>query len=206
MNKIFNQLFSKILFTIKKYKEINSWKKRLYFEHSPQFIKQEIFLKYGIKNTKWIETGTCHGITTKFLADNFPHVYSIEPSKQLYDEAVHNFKGCNVDLFNNCSENVLPNLLSRLNGDINFWLDGHYSGGVTFKGKKDCPVEEELLAINENISNFAKITILIDDVRCFLAKSPDYDGYPSIDYLVDWSRKNKFYWRIEHDIFIMLNH
>ena len=68
MNKIFNQLFSKISFTIQKYKEINSWKKRLYFEHSPQFIKQEIFLKYGIKNTKWIETGTCHGITTKFFS------------------------------------------------------------------------------------------------------------------------------------------
>jgi len=178
----------------------------MYFEHSPQFIKQEVFLKYGIKNAKWIETGTCHGITTKFLADNYPQVYSIEPSKDLYDRAVQNFKGRNVDLFNNCSENVLPDLLSKLNGDINFWLDGHYSGGVTFKGKKDCPVEDELLAINENISNFTKITILIDDVRCFLAKSPDYDSYPSIDYLVDWSRKNKFYWRIEHDIFIMRNH
>ena len=206
MKNILNLLFSKTSVSIQKYKEIRSWKKRMYSEHSPQFIKEEVFLKYGIKNAKWIETGTCHGITTKFLADNYPQVYSIEPSKDLYDRAVQNFEGRNVDLFNNCSENVLPDLLSKLNGDINFWLDGHYSGGVTFKGKKDCPVEDELLAINENISNFTKITILIDDVRCFLAKSPDYDGYPSIDYLVDWSRKNKFYWRIEHDIFIMRNH
>ena len=206
MKNILNLLFSKTSVSIQKYKEIRSWKKRMYSEHSPQFIKEEVFLKYGIKNAKWIETGTCHGITTKFLADNYPQVYSIEPSKDLYDRAVQNFEGRNVDLFNNCSENVLPDLLSKLNGDINFWLDGHYSGGVTFKGKKDCPVEDELLAINENISNFTKITILIDDVRCFLAKSPDYYGYPSIDYLVDWSRKNKFYWRIEHDIFIMRNH
>ena len=75
-------------------------------------------MKYGIKNAKWIETGTCHGITTKFLADNYPQVYSIEPSKDLYDRAVQNFEGRNVDLFNNCSENVLPDLLSKLNGDV----------------------------------------------------------------------------------------
>jgi hypothetical protein len=185
---------------------MRSWKKRNYLDQSPQFIKQEIFLKYGIKNTKWVETGTCHGVTTKFLSDNYPHVYSIEPSKDLYDRAVKNFKGYNIDLFNDVSEYVLPDLLSKLNGDINFWLDGHYSGGVTFKGEKDCPVEDELLAINKNISNFTKITILIDDIRCFSAKSLDYDSYPSIDYLVDWSRNNKFNWKIEHDIFIMQNY
>ena len=117
--------------------------------------------------------------------------------------ACKRFKGKNVSLFNDVSENIFPSLLPKLSGNINFWLDGHYSAGVTFKGEKDCPVEDELIAIEQNLNNFNKISILIDDVRCFLPNNSSYSDYPSIDYLVDWARRMNFHWRIEHDIFIM---
>ena len=74
---------------------------------------------------------------------------------------------------------------------------------MTFKGDKDCPVEDELSAIEANFDNFEKISILIDDVRCCLPSEFEYSDYPSIDYLVDWARKMNMIWRIEHDIFIM---
>ena len=61
----------------------------------------------------------------------------------------------------------------------------------------------ELSAIENNFSNFDKLSILIDDVRCFLPSNVDYSDYPSIDYLVDWARRMNVCWRIEHDIFIM---
>jgi hypothetical protein len=43
---------------------------------------------------------------------------------------------------------------------------------------------------------------MVDDVRCFNPLNLEYGTYPSIDYLVDWARKNKLFWHIEHDIFI----
>ena len=182
---------------------IADWKKRGFLENSPQLVKENVFLKYGIKNAAWIETGTYLGTTTNYLSNLFPHVYSIEPEPMLYASACKRFEGKNVTLFNEVSENVFPSLLPKLTGNINFWLDGHYSAGITFKGVKDCPVEDELSAIENNFSNFDKLSILIDDVRCFLPSNVDYSDYPSIDYLVDWARRMNLCWRIEHDIFII---
>ena len=67
-------------------------------------------------------------------------------------------------------------------------------------------MEDELSAIATNLNNFDKITILIDDIRFLVGNSDDWNEKPSIDYLVDWAREHKFYWRIEHDIFILRNH
>lgn len=204
MKKILKKLLPKhFLEFVQIQREITDWRKREFLENSPQFIKQKIFLKYGIKDAKWVETGTYLGITTKFLSDLYPHVYSIEPELKLYVSAYNKFVGKNVTLFNDVSENIFPTLLPTLSGNLNFWLDGHCSGGVTFKGKKECPVEDELNSIEDNFNNFDKLTILIDDVRCFLPTNEDFSEYPSIDYLVDWARRMNLQWRIEHDIFIM---
>ena len=185
------------------YRMIKRWGKKNFLEHSPQMIKEFVFEKYGIDNAPWVETGTFHGKTTNFLKERYPHVYTIEPEIKLYKDALKRFIGKNVTLYNDVSENVFPNLLKKLSGDVNFWLDGHYSEGITFKGDKDCPVEDELNIIEANLNNFNKITILIDDVRCFLPENSEYLDYPSIDYLVDWARRFNMSWRIEHDIFIM---
>ena len=194
-----------ILDSLVKYKQLREWKKRKYLENSPHFVKQEIFLKYGIPNAQWVETGTYTGTTTAFLADHFSFIHSIEPGKNLFNNAVLRFKSNkNINLYNDVSENVLPDLLPKLNGEINFWLDGHYSEGITFQGAKNCPIEDELYSIKLNLYNFTKVVILIDDVRCFLPTS--HDDYPSLDYLVDWAREHQFNWRIEQDVFVMKNH
>lgn len=172
-------------------------------ENPPQFVKELVLQKYGIANAPWVETGTFEGKTTSFLRKKYPHVYTIEPQIKLYNAAFKRFSGKNVTLYNDVSENIFPKLLKDFSGNINFWLDGHYSGDSTFKGKKNCPVEDELIAIEVNLINFNKITILIDDVRCFLSKETEYSDYPSIDFLVDWARRFNMSWRIEHDIFII---
>ena len=192
-----------LLELVRQRRDFYAWKQRGYLENSPQKVKQNVFLKYGIEGANWVETGTYLGTTTQYLSNLSHHVYSIEPEQNLYSDARKRFEGRNVTLFNDTSENVLPSLLPKLNGNINFWLDGHYSAGVTFKGDKDCPVEDELSAIEANFDNFEKISIIIDDVRCFLPSESEYSDYPSIDYLVDWARKMNMIWRIEHDIFIM---
>lgn len=182
---------------------LRDWANRSFLGNSPQFIKQKVFIKYGIPDAVWVETGTYLGTTTSFLAKRFPHVHSIEPSQALYKKAIDRFNHQNVTLYNDVSEHVLPDLLPTIKGKVNFWLDGHFSGGITFQGQNNCPVEKELDAIQENMNNFDALTILIDDIRCFLPSTDEYQDYPSIDYLVDWARKHQFSWRIEHDIFIM---
>jgi hypothetical protein len=52
-----------------------------------------------------------------------------------------------IKLYNGFSETILPRLLLNLNGDCNFFLDGHYSGGDTVKGEKECLIIEELTSI-----------------------------------------------------------
>jgi hypothetical protein len=168
--------------------QLKHWRKRNYLENAPQFIKEKVLEKYSIENANWVETGTYMGDTTYFLSKKYPHIYSIEPNVEFYKEALNIFKGSNVTLFNNVSENTLPTLLPTLKGNINFWLDGHYSGGETFKGNKECPIKDELNSIEVNFDNFEKISA---------------NDYPSIDYLVDWSRRLNMRWRIEHDIFII---
>ena len=89
-------------------------------------------------------------------------------------------------------------------GIVNFWLDGHYSHGISFRAEKDTPIKEELAAIEEALPNLDSIAVLIDDVRCFYPDEfTSLNDYPQVDYLVDWARKNGFRWRIVHDIFIM---
>ncbi|PKA41593.1 hypothetical protein CWR43_19685 [Rhizobium sullae] len=67
------------------------------------------------------------------------------------------------------------------------------------------PVVDELASISANMSNFQSVAIMIDDVRCFLPENWETYRYPDISQLIDWAKQREFYWRIEHDIFIMKN-
>ena len=164
---LIKNLFIKILESNQKHRGMSKWKRRDYSDNTPQFVKELIFMKYAIDGADWVETGTYKGTTTNFLSNRFPHVYTIEPEQKLYNTACKRFIGRNVSLFNDVSEKVLPVLLTKLNGDINFWLDGHYSAGKTFKGEKDCPIEDELNAIEKSLENFGKLSIFSILIICF---------------------------------------
>ena len=53
----------------------------------PLIVKQAILLRQGIPESTWVETGTHLGETTKFLANNFKAVHTIEPSELYLDIA-----------------------------------------------------------------------------------------------------------------------
>ena len=92
--------------------------------------------------------------------------------------------------------------MPSLTGDINFYLDGHYSAGITHKGPQDTPIIDELACISKNIPQFGKVRVMIDDVRCFNPHLEEYSSYPSLNILVDWANRHSLSWHIEHDIFI----
>jgi hypothetical protein len=171
----------------------------------PNYIKNSVLLRNGIAGGAWIETGTYIGDTTEVLSKFSKMVYSIEPSKDLVEKAQIRFaKTANVKILHGLSEKVLPPLLESgelAGADLNFWLDGHYSAGITHQGPKDTPIVEELVSIEKNLQQFKKVAIFIDDIRCFLPGSE----YPELNFLVEWANKNKLQWHIEYDIFVAKN-
>lgn len=184
------------------WRSLAGWKKNGYAAPSPHFIKQAVLLRNGLENATWIETGTYLGQTTKVLAEHGLFVYSIEPEPTLYANAKSQLSSFgNVEIIKGISEDVFPALLPKLSGKINFFLDGHYSGGETFAGPNDCPLLEELKFISQNLARFEAASIIIDDIR-LCGKKHSYGSYPSINDLVDFARKNSLDWHIEHDMFI----
>jgi hypothetical protein len=179
------------------------WVKSGYAAPSPHFIKQTVLLRNAIPSSTWVETGTYLGLTTKELSKHGSFVYSIEPEPTLYSNAADYFKSYpNIEILKGLSEEVFPLLLPKLSGDINFWLDGHYSAGISHKGPQDTPILEELAHISVNLNHFRNVCVMIDDIRCFNPELNEYSMYPSLNGLIDWANKNGLSWHIEHDIFV----
>jgi glycosyltransferase involved in cell wall biosynthesis len=183
------------------------WTDREFAAPSPHFVKQKVLLRNGLPDATWVETGTYLGDTTDVLSKVAKMVYSIEPEPTLFSKAEQKFRNTsNVKIINGLSEDVFPKLLPTIRGNICFWLDGHYSAGITFKGPQNTPIIDELTVIERNISQTNKIVVMVDDIRCFDPRNSELSGYPPVDFLVDWARKNNLTWHIEHDIFIAKNH
>jgi hypothetical protein len=130
----------------------------------------------------FVETGTYCGGTTKWASTQFKKVHTVELSELLYNQVKDELlsKG-NITPHLGDSRDVLPQILADINGNILFWLDGHYSAGVT-AGKDDpCPLLKELEII---LSRDNEDIILIDDARCLLEEK-------------DWPTISELYKKIE---------
>lgn len=169
---------------------------------APQ-VKRAVLQRYGTSATTWIETGTYLGQTTKFLARNDRLVWSIEPEPSLARAATKKFRGnTRVKIVQGTSEEILPTILPQLSGKVAFWLDGHYSAGVTFRGDVETPIASELDLIKKSLHLFESVVVLVDDFRCFEGKKSDIGPYPPRSSLVEWADSLNFSWTVEHDIFI----
>ena len=125
-----------------------------------------------------IETGTLHGGAIYALKNRFKKLYSIELSRELAATAQHRFHSHpHIKILQGDSGQLLPQLLSGVSQPCLFWLDGHYSGGVTAQGDLDTPILKEMRTIFDHPCN--DHVILIDDARLF----DGTDDYPTIDGL-----------------------
>ena len=176
------------------------WRRLNYLSPSPQHVKIEILKSNSLKNAIWIETGTYLGDTTTKLAEIAQKVISIEPQAELSDFASNRLRRRkNVEIINATSESCITEILKSISGPTCFWLDGHYSGDVTFQGSEVSPISAELVAIsNYLLSN--QVIVFIDDFRLFVNSAST--GYPPQSALVAWASENNLSWTVEHDIFI----
>ena len=138
----------------------------------PQAIKQRIVKQYQSRYSLnvFVETGTYLGDMVDAMKSSFREIYSVELSQELYERARDRFRSePNIHLLQGDSSDVLPQILKDLREPALFWLDGHFSGGVTARGEVDFPILVELDHIrNHPIKNHV---ILIDDARVFTGDS-----------------------------------
>jgi hypothetical protein len=180
--------------------ETYNWRKSNYSSPSPQHVKIKVLKSHSIPNATWIETGTYLGDTTSQLAMIAKKVISIEPQAELSVFASTRLRRKkNVEVINATSESCIAKVLEGVSGSTCFWLDGHYSGDVTFKGTEVSPISAELSAISGYLKR-NKVVVLIDDFRLFV--NSEATGYPSHLTLVAWAGKENLSWTVEHDIFI----
>jgi hypothetical protein len=146
---------------------------------SPPYLIKRSMLKAEILRLKaksFVETGTYMGDTIWALADSCERLISIEVQPVLADIASGRFRNVSqVEIITGDSATELNRVVDDLDGPILFWLDGHYSAGMTGRGIRDCPIFEELAAI-ARISDRI-FSIMIDDARCF-GTDP---AYPTLD-------------------------
>lgn len=157
---------------------------------APHPIKMMVVKSYLIKFSlgNFIETGTYLGETLGYVANLGVHCASIELSQGLYEAASRRFsRQTNVRLVQGDSGQKLPELLRETTTPVLFWLDGHYSSGVTASAGIHTPISTELQAIlNHPIKQHV---ILIDDARLF----DGTNAYPHLDQLLQVIRENGRY-------------
>lgn len=165
-----------------------AWKFRKKKGFLPHKCKQNIVLEY-IKIFSpqiFVETGTYYGDMLFVVKNLFIKIYSIELSKPLAERARNRFiKYKNITILHGNSKDKLSEILSTLSKGNFFWLDAHYSSGVTAYGDKATPIEEELILIFNSKTD--KNVILIDDARLFNGKN----DYPTIEKVKALTLSNK---------------
>jgi hypothetical protein len=140
----------------------------------PADIEGKIFKKYKKNTTLFIETGTYIGDGIKSAINaGFENIISIEISKFQYDYCEKMFKdNKNVSLFLGDSREVLHNILSNdiiKNQGIFFWLDAHFSGGVTGgEGIRETLYKELEIILEYTKENKVNAVIAIDDMDTVL--------------------------------------
>jgi hypothetical protein len=154
----------------------------------PAAVKHEVLReyarRYGLRIL--VETGTYRGDTLYAVWTEFERVYSIELGEALHRDAVARFADVpSIELLRGDSGVELGRLMPRIDRPALFWLDGHYSAGVTARGPKDTPVYEELTCILERPD--PGHVIIIDDARCFGTEP----GYPTVEALVAFIRARR---------------
>jgi hypothetical protein len=144
---------------------------------APEQVKQLLVRQagedYGCRVL--VETGTFEGDMLLANRHHFARLVSIELSEELWRRASRRLRrASNVTLLHGDSADLLPGVVADLCEPALFWLDAHYSKGITAPGSTETPIEAELRTILA--APAGGHVVLIDDAQDF-----GRGDYPSID-------------------------
>lgn len=203
IKRIFKLLIPNVILQIAEEKtqkrKIQEWIDKGKYIPPPDLVKQDIIRSYQNKYnySVLIETGTYKGDMVYSQKRSFKKIISIELGMELYENAKKRFEKDNsITIYQGDSGDILPKILKRIHEPAIFWLDGHYSGGITARGNKICPIFEEIDAIFGG-KNYNHI-LLIDDARDFNG----FGDYPTVEKLTNYilSKNNDYKVEVKDDI------
>jgi hypothetical protein len=155
----------------------------------------------------FVETGTFHGETTKWAANRFETVHTIERAEGLHNLHRHELaqiKGVTPHLGD--SRTILPRIVEQIGSrKAVFWLDSHWSGLDTAGVDDECPLIDELSCLSGRHEDI----ILIDDARLFLCAPPPphnpshWPTIPDICSVISRSDRKPFVQIVDDVIFII---
>ena len=168
-----------------------------------QTSSRELFQKYP--NSVFIESGSYYGDGVQAALDaGFKTIHSIELDEKLYKHCADRFKdNVDVNIIFGDSHLVLDDILSEIDSPVTFWLDGHWAGTGTARGKYESPLVKELEAIGRH--HIKNHTILVDDLRCWRKKVQGFDRESLINACLQINPEYKISFDkgyIENDILI----
>jgi hypothetical protein len=167
-----------------------AWKKAGCPVPPPHLVKQGVLREcakiYQLR--VFVESGTCYGDMVEALKGEFDRLYSIELSPYLYGKCLMRFgKVKHITLIQGDSGVELKRVMEKLDQPALFYLDGHYSSGMSIKGDKETPICEEIRAILG--AKRLDHVIVIDDARCF-GVDPDYPPLEELERLIHSYRQD----------------
>ena len=176
-----------------------AWEKQGRPSPPPHIVKEELIRDYAktFNTSILIETGTYLGDMVHAMKKSFSRIISFELDQTLAAQAQKRFANDNhIQIVEGDSGKLLDNQLATINEPCLFWLDGHYSGGITAKGALETPIKTELTVILSHPVDGH--VILIDDARCFTGEN----DYPTLDQLRNFvaERKPNNKFTLEHDV------
>lgn len=163
-------------------KEFKQWEKNGKPLPPPHSVKIKAVKEYAKEFSieTLIETGTYFGGMVDAAKRIFKNIYSIELDKPLCEQVKKRFsKFAHILIIWGDSGEVLPKILANIRKPCIFWLDAHYSGGITAKGDIESPILQELSHILEHSQEHI---ILIDDARLFVGQN----DWPTIEDLKEF--------------------
>ncbi len=154
----------------------------------PHIVKEDLIKSYArtFKTNVLIETGTYLGDMVHAMRKSFARIVSFELDQKLAEQAKKRFAGdSHVEIIQGDSGRLLGEYLKNVHEPCLFWLDGHYSGGITARGALETPIKNELNSILYHST--PGHVVLIDDARCFNGEN----DYPTLDELRQFVEERK---------------
>jgi hypothetical protein len=178
---------------------LRTWEKEGRPVPPPHIIKEKVIKEYAseFRVRVMIETGTYLGDMVYAMRDRFDKLISFELDPTLHRDAKNRFaKYEHISIVQGDSGKLLGDYLASIAQPCLFWLDGHYSGGVTARASLDTPIMSELEYILAHRTDGH--VILVDDARCFTGEN-DYPTISELEALVS-QKKPDWHFSVETDI------